>query len=360
MMRMVAAVFVVVAGVALSGAQQNPAKAPELTGSVTYEVASRSGIVQNLMFTIGDGGGGPYKSVLVGDPNLPTHAIYRPRDLSKFGGTKLMPVVAWANGGCRNTSGEFRNFLAEVASHGFFVVAIGPAAYAIAMGSEQPTGGTTTSLLFDGLTWATRENDRVGSPYFHKLAPAKFAVMGQSCGGVQALDALADPRVVTAMIWNSGLLGGGRGGRQGAPAATAAPATPPAPTAPAAPTTTAAAPAAGRAGGGMGMPSVTPDSLKGITIPVALVAGGPSDLAFAGAKAAFDALTSAPVFLANRDVGHYPATYREPRGGAFATVAVAWLKWRLQADSAAARMFAGTDCGLCRDAKWTVERKNIQ
>ena len=165
------------------------------------------------MFTVGDGGGGPYKSVLVGDPSLPTHAIYRPRDLSKFGGTKLMPVVAWANGGCRNTSGEFRNFLTQVASHGFFVVAIGPAAYAIALGSEQPTDGTTTALLFDGLTWAAGEN---------------------------------------------------------------------------------------------------------------------------------------------------PATYREPRGGAFATVAVAWLKWRLQNDTSAARTFVGDTCGLCRDSKWTVERKDLQ
>jgi hypothetical protein len=88
---------------------------------------------------------------------------------------------------------------------------------------------------------------------------------------------------------------------------------------------------------------------------------GRSDHArFAGAKLAFDALTSAPVFLATRDFGHYPATYREPRGGAFATVAVAWLKWRLHNDTAAARTFVADTCGLCRDSKWTVERKHLQ
>jgi len=28
------------------------------------------------------------------------------------------PIVAFGNGGCRNGSGEFRNFLSDVASHG--------------------------------------------------------------------------------------------------------------------------------------------------------------------------------------------------------------------------------------------------
>jgi dienelactone hydrolase len=289
--------------------------------------------------------------VLVGDSTLPTHAIYRPRDLSKFGGSRLLPVVAWANGGCRNTSGEFRNFLTEVASHGFLVVAIGPAAYAIALGSEQPVGGTRTSQFFDGLGWAIAENERKDSSYYRKLDPTKFAIMGQSCGGVQALEGLSDPRVKTAMVWNSGLLGAGRGARRGAPGEPTA-------TTPSAPGTAAPPPA--RAGGaGMGMPTVAPEALTNVRVPVALVIGGPSDVAFAPAKATFDALANAPVFLANRDVGHYPATYRQPHGGAFAAVAVAWLKWQLNGDTRAAASFVGKNCTLCRDPNWTVEKKRI-
>ena len=40
------------------------------------------------------------------------------------------PSLHFGNGVCRNTSGEFRNFLSDVASQGFLVVAIGPAATA--------------------------------------------------------------------------------------------------------------------------------------------------------------------------------------------------------------------------------------
>jgi hypothetical protein len=63
--------------------------------------------------------------------------------------------------------------------------------------------------------------------------------------------------------------------------------------------------------------------------------------------------------MANRDVGHYPATYLEPRGGAFGEAASAWLKWQLKGDQSAARMFKGDKCGLCTEGKWTVEKKGI-
>src|SRR5215467_16014927 len=109
---------------ALALAQQNQ---PDLTGAISFNVHSTSGRVETLAVTIGDGGTGPYKSILSGDSSLPTHAIYRPRDLRAFGGANLLPIVAFANGGCRNGSGEFRNFLSDIASHGYVVVAIGPA-----------------------------------------------------------------------------------------------------------------------------------------------------------------------------------------------------------------------------------------
>ena len=44
-------------------------KAPELTGHVAFDVESRSGRVETLEVTIGDGGTGPYKAVLTGDPH---------------------------------------------------------------------------------------------------------------------------------------------------------------------------------------------------------------------------------------------------------------------------------------------------
>jgi dienelactone hydrolase len=72
------------------------------------------------------------------------------------------------------------------------------------MGSEGRTGTSGASQVLDGVTWAAAENDRQGSEYYHKIDTAKVAVMGQSCGGGQAIDLSLDPRVTTSVILNSG------------------------------------------------------------------------------------------------------------------------------------------------------------
>ena len=190
-------------------AQQKPL---ELTGTLSFDVGSGSGRVESLAVQIGDGGTGRYKAILAGDPSLPTHAIYRPRDLGPFGAKLLLPIVAFGNGGCRNGSGEFRNFLSDLASHGYLIVAIGPAGDAVVAGSEGRTNQTQASQLLDGVEWATRENGRQGSDYFGKLDVANVAVMGQSCGTRQALEVSGNPRVKTTVLLNGGPnLGGGRG-----------------------------------------------------------------------------------------------------------------------------------------------------
>ena len=53
-------------------AQQRP---PDLTGTLAFDVDSRSGRVERIAVQIGDGGTGRYKAILAGDPSLPTHAI---------------------------------------------------------------------------------------------------------------------------------------------------------------------------------------------------------------------------------------------------------------------------------------------
>src|SRR5688572_10090021 len=73
-----------------------------------------------------DGGSGPYKAIMVGDSSLPTHTIFRPKDLSAFGGRVTLPILAWGNGGCANSPAAHQNYLSEIASHGFLIVAIGP------------------------------------------------------------------------------------------------------------------------------------------------------------------------------------------------------------------------------------------
>ncbi len=310
---------------------------PDLVGSISFD--ARGGRIERMMVTIGDGGTGPYPAVLAGDPRLATHTIYRPRDLSAFGPTNRLPIVAWANGACRNNSGEYRNFLGEIASHGFLVIAIGPAANSLVIGSGEGGGGTQSSQLIEAIDWAIAQNAEAGSEYQGRIATDRIAVMGHSCGGVQALDVSKDPRITTTVLWNSGVLGQPRqapGG--GAPSA------------------------GGGAPGGAGsaMAAVTKERLSELHAPVAYFVGGESDIAYANAVDDFERINHVPIVFGSQDVGHYPATFLQPYGGAWGTAAVAWLKWHLKGDETAARAFIGDNCGLCADPAWTIRSKNLR
>jgi hypothetical protein len=334
---------------------------PELVGTLPYATAMAP--VRYIMVQIGDGGSGRYKSVLVGDPTLTTHTLYRPKDLRPFGPNNRMPIVAYGNGGCANRSNEVRNFLTEIASRGFLIVVIGPAIDSAFGGTTFGGTPTTPSQLLDAVAWATAENTRAGSQYFGKVDTTKVAVMGQSCGGVQAMDVSLDPRVSTTVMLNSGLLppgGMGRRGVAGATPAQAPQASPPAPAAAGPGAPGGGQPPAAAAGRGMGGTTITKEALAKLHAPVLYLVGGKGDVAFPNAADDFARIQTVPVFLANRDVGHYPATYLEPRGGAFGIAASAWLEWQLKGDQNAAKMFKGGDkCGLCADPKWTIEKKQI-
>lgn len=286
---------------------------------------------------------GPYEVTIESAPSLPSHTVYRPTDLSKFGRTKL-PIVGWGNGGCINGGRVHETFLRKIASHGFFVVSIGPSDIGapdlsgIKPGQPlpplRPDQQSTAQQLLDGVDWAIAENSKAGSPYAGKLDTKAIAVMGQSCGGMQAIKVSSDPRIKTSIIWNSGILG-----RSPGPAS--APGAAPMPAPPA----------------GMVMPAKQED-LKGFHAPVAYFIGGPTDIAYAASESDFRSIEGVPVFNANLNVGH-GGTFNQPNGGRFGEVGVAWLSWQLKGDKEAAKMFVGPDCGLCTDPVWTVKKKNM-
>src|SRR6185369_5137906 len=108
-------------------------------------------------------------AILEQDPSLPTHTVYRPQDLAKVKGK--MPIIAWGNGACVNNGLAHRNFLMEIASHGFLAIAIGPPQAPPAAGQQKgaPKGGgapkgdarppaagpaTKSSQLIDAINWA--------------------------------------------------------------------------------------------------------------------------------------------------------------------------------------------------------------
>ena len=67
-------------------------------------------------------GDGAFPATREEPANFPKHTLYFPADMTK---APKLPVVLWANGGCRTTSVEFTRFLGEIASHGYVIAAIG-------------------------------------------------------------------------------------------------------------------------------------------------------------------------------------------------------------------------------------------
>jgi dienelactone hydrolase len=266
-------------------------------------------------------GSGAEPAIVYSDASLPTHTIYRPASLMR-----RYPVVLWGNGSCVDSNFGYREFLAEIASHGFIVLAIGPYRDSPAPREQRPADPadwppfeTRYSQMLDALDWIAAENDRPGSPLLAKVAVEKVAVMGHSCGGLQAVKASVDPRVTTAVVLNSGMMADGDQY--------------------------------------MRRHELERSILGEMHAPIAYFIGGESDIAYPNAETDWQALQQLDLAAvnANMDVGH-GATYQLPNGGPFARGPLAWLQWQLQDDAQARAMFVGEACGFCTGSDWTLRR----
>ena len=276
-------------------------------------------------------GSGPYPATREEPASLPTHTVYHPADLTK---TPKLPVILWANGGCRNTSVEFTRFLGEIASRGYLIVAVGRSTipFLVIRGSiaavadqKDPNGSLyvmmDASYMTKGLDWAVAENSRRGSPLYGKIDTSKVAAMGQSCGGPQAFTAAHDPRVTTVIALNSSF------------------------------PTAVAAGGAGRATDGW--------TAEKLAIPAAFFNGGPADSGYTGAEASYKALPpTLPALKASlTSVGHTGA-YPMPELR-YTNAVLAWLDWQLKGDTHATAAFAVPTCSLCKDPDWWIDSQNL-
>src|SRR5688500_15872977 len=112
-----------------------------------------------------DGGTEPFKAIMVSESSLPTHTVFKPSDLSAATKKDKLPIIVWGNGACANSPWEHINFLSEVASYGFMVIAIGP----MPQEGERTRERSTSSRMTDAINWAIAQNDDKASPYFGKL-----------------------------------------------------------------------------------------------------------------------------------------------------------------------------------------------
>ncbi len=295
---------------------------------------------------------GPYRVVMEMDPSLPDHTIFRPQNLSDVEGK--LPIVAVAHGGCYDVGNFSSRYTCEIASYGFLVIASGKISPELEAATEKLAAAkrradarfeklpefdlatavpknqlkrSRTSRLYKAIEWARIQNEKSGSPYKGKLDTTAIAVMGSSCGGLQALDTALGPGVKTAVIMNSGIM------RTGIPEGEEV----------------------RKVMEFLDLPD--PDDLKKLHVPVIYLNGGPADIAFENSEKDFEEIKNVFVFKGDLNVGH-GGTFIEPHGGKFAEAATQWLLWQLKGDRKAEKMFLGENCGICTDPEWKVKRKN--
>jgi hypothetical protein len=234
----------------------------------------------------------------------------------------------------------FPEYLSEIASYGFVIVADGPPVIRAANGpgggpgaGGQGKGGppnaaakgkggpaipanmTDGTPLIQAMDWMTKEAADPKSRFYQKVDTSRVAAMGMSCGGLMSYGASADPRIATVGIWNSGL--------------------------------------------------IQPDEkiIGGLHSSVIIITGGESDIAYANGKRDFETMPArVPIFYGvYPSVGH-GGTYNEDNGGAFGVTAVAWLKWQLMNDTSVKGKgyFMGPQCGLCTNSQWQINSRSLR
>jgi hypothetical protein len=289
------------------------------SSTMLFAATEPSNATQAAEVVIENGGTGAYAAVATQDSALPGMTIFRPRDLSALGSQVKLPILLWGNGACANTTQEHKNFLNEIASHGYIVLAIGLLDQ-IEVRNETSRGPTQAAQLLTALDWILQENGSATSVYSGKIDGAKVAAMGMSCGGLQAIEISSDPRITTTVVCNSGLF-----------------ISPPRM---------------------KGMPTLTKADLSRYHGPVLYIMGGPKDIAYENAMDDFAKVTHVPIVMTNLDVGH-GGTYGRPHGGEYTSVALAWLNWQLKGDASSSKTFLDENSALRRDTKWTVQLKSF-
>ena len=267
------------------------------------------------------GGSGPHKAVAVREKSLTDFVVYRPVNLDAAmtvgrpgmwatGEAKKekLPVLIFCNGGCMDTSIGYENMLADIASHGYVVVAIGELQMFAQHENDQHT---PSSMVKKALDWICNPS----SPYYKYINTEKIAAAGHSCGGAQVLANAADPRLKTYIILNAGM-------------------------------------------GKMTMADASAKSLKDLHGPILYLVGGTTDVAWQNAQMDYKVIKHVPVVLADNTQSGHGGTYDQANGGANARMVRAWLDWLLRDKQENEKLFISGD--LSDYQGFTIQHKNYK
>lgn len=237
--------------------------------------------------------------------------IFRPTDL---GGTEKYPIFVWGNGACSRNGLSNTAAMAQIASHGYFVVADGTPNGSGSRNQTSDAPGMARPLLAY-ITWAIAENDKPCSAYYQSLDTTKIAANGFSCGGLMAEGTAGDARMTTFGITSSGLT------------------------------------------------SPSQSLYQSIHTPMLIILGGTSDIAYSNGERDYDSVSGLgkPVVLFSKNIGH-GGDLTASRGGDFTKINLAWLNWQLKGDMTATGkgFLVGAGCTFCSDSAWEHKSANIQ
>ena len=275
-------------------------------GSGTCTPSSRSGGKAS--------GSGPHDVVIEtnSDDGINEGTIFRPAEL---GGAEKYPIFVWGEGGCSRNGLSNQSAMAEIASHGYFVIADGTP-----NGSEPNRPMDASNIpgmaepLLAYIDWAVAENAKPCSEYYQALDATKIAANGFSCGGLMAEGTAGDPRMTTWGITSSGMF------------------------------------------------SENQALYDSIHTPVLILLGGPSDSAYANGSRDYDNISElgVPVVFLSKDIGHGGDLFQSG-GGDFTKINLAWINWWLKGDETATGkgMLVGASCPYCNDSEWEYDSANV-
>jgi len=258
-------------------------------------------------------GSGPHEVVVEtnADPGIDEGTIFRPADL---GGSEKYPIFVWGEGGCSQDGLSNAAAMAEIASHGYFVVADGTPNGSGNRPMDRSSLDAMGAPLIAYVDWAIAENAKPCSAYYQSLDTAKIASNGFSCGGLMAQGTVTDPRIVTWGVTSSGMAGADQ------------------------------------------------SFYDLIDTPVLFVEGGPAEVAYDGGLEGYTAITAldVPVLWFSKDLGHGGDLFTSG-GGDFTKINLAWLNWWLKGDESATGkgLLVGAGCPYCSDAAWEVKSANV-